>query len=78
MRMANNIDEVITANRNYVNEELKHLRKDNITDFGRTDIKIRVGNNDYTAEVLVGMKKNGKLVFYDVVNITPDSFDIKK
>lgn len=78
MRTSNNLDEVVTANRNYVNEGLKHPRKDNITDFGRAEVKIRVGNNDYNADVVVGTTKNGKMQFYDVVNIKPASFDIKK
>ena len=78
MRASNNIDEITTSTRDYVSEKPKHERDDNIYDFGRANIKIRVGSNDYNADVIVGTKNNGDMIFYDVVNLTPTEFTMKK
>ena len=36
------------------------------------------GDAKYSAEVVVGITKGGEAVFYDVVDMTPTVFDIKK
>ena len=66
------------SNRNYVNEEAKHERKDDLEQFARADLLLQVGQNQYKAETLVGTKKNGEAVLYDIVNIKPTSFREKK
>ena len=77
LRATNNADEIIKSTRNYINEGLKHPRKDDIVDFARGDIRLRIGTNDYKADVIVAMKKNGKLIFYDMINLEPDSFTLR-
>ena len=74
----NNADEILQSNRNYVNEEAKHERKDDLEQFARADLLLQVGQNQYKAETLVGTKKNGEAVLYDIVNIKPTSFREKK
>lgn len=36
------------------------------------------GANGYIAEVLIGNRSDGSLLFYDVVNVTPTSFTEKQ
>ena len=31
---------------------------------------MRIGGNDYSANVVVGMRKNGKMLLYDIANMT--------
>ena len=35
------------------------------------NVFIRVGSNDYSAEVIVGKRKNGKMLLYDIINFKP-------
>ena len=53
-KATNYADEILNASRNYVNEDLKHLRKDNITQFARETVLLKVGDNDYSADFVVG------------------------
>lgn len=73
-----NSDEVIKATTSWVNEGLNHPRKDNITDFARGNVLLRIGNNDYTAEVVVGKRSSGKMILYDILKMQPTSFVQKK
>ncbi len=75
LRMSNNADEIVIASRNYVNEKNKHNRKDNIEDFARGKVYIRVGKSDYRAEVVIA-NENNRLYLYDIVNI--DRIKIKE
>ena len=77
LRATNNADEILLATTDWVNEGLNHPRKDSIADFARGTVLLRVGTNDYTADVVVGTRKNGNMVLYDVLNLQPDSF-VKK
>ena len=77
LRATNNADEILLATTDWVNEGLNHPRKDSIADFARGTVLLRVGANDYTADVVVGTRKNGNMVLYDVLNLQPDSF-VKK
>lgn len=77
LRATNNADEILLATTDWVNEGLNHPRKDSIADFARGTVLLRVGANDYTADVVVGTRKNGNMVLYDVLNLRPDSF-VKK
>ena len=77
-KTANNLDEIIIASTNYVNEDLKHTRKDSFKEFARGDVLIRVGSNDYSAKVIVGFTKGNEMVLYDIINFVPEKLDIKK
>lgn len=72
LRATDNVDEILKASRDYVNEAPLHPRKDNITDFARGNVLIRVGSNDYNAEVIVGTKRNGDMILYDIINLKPE------
>ena len=78
LRAAGNLDEAVRASTDYVNEEIKHPRKDNIKEFARGRVLMRIGQNDYNAEVVVGYTQNGEMLLYDIVNFKPDSFSVKE
>lgn len=71
LRATDNADEIVLASRNYVSETLNHPRKDNIVAFARGDVQMRIGNNDYTANVVVGTYKNGRMALYDIIGLKP-------
>lgn len=68
MRMTPNLDEIISTSDGVKNEEARHKNGES---FNRAKINIRVGTNDYSADVLTAIKNDGREVFYDVVNIEP-------
>ena len=78
LRATNNADEILQAATDWVNEGLNHPRKDRIVDFARGNVLLRVGGNDYTADVVVGTRKNGNMLLYDVLNLQPTSFTEKE
>ena len=78
LRATNNSDEILLASKNYVNEGLNHTRKDNIRDFARGRVLLRVGNYDYTADVIVGMRENGNMILYDIINLQPTRIKTKE
>lgn len=69
LRAIANADEILISARDWIGEKTKHLRKDDIVEFARGNVDYRVGENGYTADVLVGIRKNGAAVLYDLVNI---------
>lgn len=71
LRATNNADEILRASRNWVNEALLHPRNDAIIDFARGEILLRVGNHDYTAQVIVGNRGGGNLLLYDIIDLEP-------
>ncbi len=71
LRATDNVDEIMRASRNFVDEALLHPRKDDIKQFARGDTLLRVGNNDYTATVIVGTTKSGYMLLYDIINLNP-------
>ena len=71
LRATNNADEILRASRNWVNEALLHPRNDAIIDFARGEVLLRVGNRDYTAQVIVGNRGGGNLLLYDIVGLEP-------
>lgn len=75
-RSANNLDEIVLASTNYVNEDLNHERKDNFKEFARGDVLIRVGNNDYSAQVIIGFTGGNNMVLYDVIGFSPTDIKI--
>ena len=64
-----NADEILATAKNWIGEKTKHNRKDDIVEFGRGNVMYRVNGNGYIADVLVGIRKNGSAVLYDLVNI---------
>lgn len=68
-RATDNADEIIRATQGYINEGLKHERKDNIKDFARGTVLLRIGGADYSAEVIVGTTSSGEMLLYDIVNM---------
>lgn len=64
-----NADEILKAAKNWIGEKNKHNRNDDIVEFARASIMYRVGENGYVADVLVGTRKSGAAVLYDLVNI---------
>ncbi len=58
--------DVISQNAQYQNEVPTHKRTDNIVNFERGKIDLKINNNDYTADVLIGIRKDGTKMFYDI------------
>lgn len=77
IKASSNLNEIVLASTNYVNEDLKHQRKDNFTEFARGDVLVRVGKNDYSAKVIVGFTSGKEMVLYDIVDFTPTKFELK-
>lgn len=77
LRASNNLDEIIVSSINYVNEDLNHLRKDNIVQFARGNVLMQIGNNQYNAKVIIGFTSGNNMLLYDLINLTPDSFKVK-
>ena len=78
LRASAKIDEITQASTDYVNEAPDHERVDDIVGFGRGNVLMRIGNNDYKAEVVIGNRKDGGAIFYDVVKVEPTSFAEKE
>lgn len=68
MRMAANLDEIISTSGNVKYEEAHHK---NAEGFNRGTVNVRVGGNDYRVDVLTAVKNDGREVAYDIVNIQP-------
>lgn len=77
LKATDNADEIVKASRDYVNEGLAHERSDNISDFARGNVNLRIDGRDYNAEVVVGTKKNGDMLLYDVMNLKPTNINEK-
>ncbi|MEY8282044.1 hypothetical protein AAK917_12410 [Oscillospiraceae bacterium 52-8] len=71
LRTAANLDEVVAIAENIRNELPAHPRKDSIQSFNRADVRIRVGETDYQAELVTGILPSTKEIFYDIVRIRP-------
>ena len=71
LRATDNADEILRATRNWVNEALLHPRADAIIDFARGEVLLRIGSNDYNAQVIVGNRGKGGLLLYDIINLSP-------
>ena len=79
MRTAGSIDDVVIAATDWARDgKLLHPRTDNFVDFEHGKVLIEAGKNQYSAEVVVGITKDGDSVFYDVVDIQPTQFTTKK
>lgn len=79
MRMADVIGDIVTVATGWAKDGgLKHERNDNFVDFDHGHALIAAGENRYNAEVVVGITGKGEYVFYDVVDITPEAFQLEK
>lgn len=79
MRAADVADDIVVAATNWSRDGgLNHERNDNFVDFDHGETLIIAGDTKYRAEVVVGITNTGEAVFYDVVDMTPTDFDIKK
>ena len=79
MRVADVADDIVVATTDWSRDGgLKHPRTDNFVDFDHGKTLIMSGEAKYIAEVVVGITDTGDAVFYDVVDMTPTTFDIKK
>lgn len=72
-RMANNLDEIIQTQKNVRSESPKHNRNDSIVSFERGNVDVKVGENKYAADVIVGVTKSGQKVFYDLINLNTNT-----
>ena len=77
MRAAGNLDEIMLASTNYINEDLNHARKDKIVQFARGDVLMRINGNDYSARVIIGLTSGNRMLLYDVVDFRPTKFLLK-
>ncbi len=77
LRATDNVDEILQATTDWVNEGLNHPRSDSITDFARGTVLIKVGQRDYSAEVVVGSTNDGSMMMYDIINLTPTTITKK-
>lgn len=68
MKTAPHLD-IISQNANYENEAANHDRTDNIMSFDRGKVELRIGGKEYSAEVIIGVRKDGSNVFYDIVGM---------
>lgn len=78
MRAASVIDDVVRVATDWANDGYLKYDNQDYVDFVRGKTLIRSGDKSYRAVVLAGIKENGKAVFHDVVDIYPDSFEIKE
>ncbi len=78
MRSAGHIDDVILAGTNYINEDLHHSRKDSIRQFARGEVALRIGGQDYMAEIIVGYTDSSDMILYDIVHMKRAQHDLKK
>ena len=62
-------DEIVTIAKNWIGEEISHTRSDDIVEFARGNVYYRVEKNGYVADIIVGTRKNGSAVLYDIKNI---------
>lgn len=77
-KSANNLDDILLASTNYINEDLKHTRKDSLKEFARGNVLIKVGVNEYSAEVIVGFTGGKSMILYDIVDFTHTTLNMKK
>lgn len=71
------VDEIVKATRNYINEAPKHERKDNIKQFARGNVNIKIGGKDYTASSIFGYTSSGRILLYDIIDFKPTTINKK-
>lgn len=78
LKAANSLDKIIISSTNYINEAFNHPRKDNIKQFARGNVLMKIWNNQYSAEVIIGFTGGNNMLLYDLINLKSTSFTIKK
>lgn len=78
LRATNNIDEVLVASRDYVNEKPAHTRNDGIQQFARGNVLLRIGKSDYEADVIVATRIDNTLLLYDMLDFRKSEINGKK
>lgn len=79
MRAADVLDDIVVATTDWARDGgLRHPRTDSFVDFDHGKVLIESGDNQYSAEVVVGITNTGEAVFYDVVDLQPTQFDTEK
>ena len=68
METAPHLD-VISQNTEFQNVPPDHARTDNIVSFDKGRVNLKIGGNDYSAEVVIGVRDDGNKVFYDIVGM---------
>lgn len=71
LRATDNVDEILEATTGWINEAPLHQRTDDIADFARGEVLLRIGKNEYTADVVVGNRGENGLLLYDIINLAP-------
>lgn len=71
LRATDNVDEILRATTGWINEAPLHQRTDDIADFARGEVQLRIGRNEYTADVVVGNRGENGLLLYDIINLAP-------
>lgn len=69
MQSFQNANELIEVAKSYINEEAVHKKK--FDNFARGEVRFKVGDNGYIADILIGIRRNQSAELYDIVNITP-------
>lgn len=74
---AQNLDEILKSGKNKKIEDLKHSRNDTFKQFAHSDVLLKVGENGYTADVIIGITTQNAMVFYDIVDMQKADVKIK-
>ena len=74
---AQNLDEILKSGKNKKIEDLKHSRNDGFKQFAHSDVLLKVGENGYTADVIIGITTQNAMVFYDIVDMRKADVKIK-
>ena len=69
MQSFQNANELLETAKSFINEEAVH--KEKFDNFARGVVRFMVGDNGYTADILVGIRNNQNAELYDIVNIVP-------
>ena len=74
---AQNLEEILKSGKNKKIEDLKHSRNDSFKQFAHSDVLLKVGENGYTADVIIGITTQNAMVFYDIVDMRKADVKIK-
>lgn len=74
---AQNLDEILKSGKNKKIEDLEHSRNDSFKQFAHSDVLLKVGENGYTADVIIGITTQNAMVFYDIVDMRKADVKIK-
>lgn len=86
MRSATHADEIVWASNDYVNENTIHNENENkrskkeqvFSDFGRGTVLLSIGDREYRADVVIGKRRDGELLLYDITYMEETNIQKKK